>query len=101
MAFDLYLGNEKAYIDIHEEVLFSLINENDSYPNLNWLWENYYENPLIHSVRANDIVHELINLRNEISNKNQYKQVKTTIDRIMPLLSKAYKEKKQIECASD
>ena len=101
MAFDLYLENEKAFIDFHEEVLFSLINENDLYPNLNWLWENYYNSPLIHSARANDIVHELIKLRNEISNKNQYIQVKNTIDRIMPFLSKAYKKNKQIECSSD
>ena len=101
MAFDLYLGNEREFIGIHEEILFSLINENDLYPNLNWLWENYYDSPLIHAARANDIVHELIKLRNEISNKSQYNQVKNTIDRIMPFLSKAYIESKQIECASD
>ena len=101
MAFDLYLGKERAFIDIHEEVLFSLINENDQFPNLNWLWQNYYESPLISPERANDIIHELIKLLDEINNKSQYKQVKNTIDRILPFISKAYKENTQIECSSD
>jgi len=101
MAFDLYLGKERAFIEIHEEVLFSLINEKDEYPNLNWLWKNYYESPRIAANRANDLIHELLQLRAEIENKSQYKQVRNTIDRIMPFLSRAYKQNKQIECASD
>ncbi|PWK53972.1 hypothetical protein C8D97_102364 [Pleionea mediterranea] len=47
MAFDLYLGKERAFIDHHEEGIFSAINDESRYPKLNWLWEEFYNGPLI------------------------------------------------------
>ena len=101
MAFDLYLDKERECIGNHEEGFFYLINENDTYPKLNWLWQNFYESPLISPSLANDLVHELIALRNEISNNSEHKPFISTIDRIIPFLSKAYKENKQITSSSD
>ena len=101
MAFDLYLGKERAYIDHHEEGIFSAINDDSRYPKLNWLWEEFYNGPLIHPQTANDLVHELLALRSELSGQNESKHLVSVIDRLLPFLSKAYKEDEQIRCYSD
>jgi len=66
MAFDIYLGNESTFIDHHEELLFEIVNDDEKYPNLNWLWENFYNGPSISAERANDLVHELISVREKV-----------------------------------
>ena len=101
MAFDIYLEEEVVYIDHHEETLFELVYEDEKYPQLNWIWEMFYDGPVISSVKANELVHELIQLRNQIEKKREQKYLIAAIDRIMPLLSKAYKTKKQLKCMSD
>ncbi len=50
---------------------------------------------------ANDLVHELIALRQRVVESNDHKYLAVTIDRIMPLLSKAYKSGQQLKCMSD
>jgi hypothetical protein len=101
MAFDLYLNKERAYIDHHEEELFLLINDDEAYPQLNWLWEMYYDGPVIQPIIANDLVHELITLREVVKDDKYYKFLIKPIDRMIPLLSKAYKSNQQIKCMSD
>ena len=100
MAFDLYLGDERAFIDHHEEGIFDLINEG-SYPQLSRLWDCYYKSPPISYETANDLVHELIHLRQEIGAEKSEAYLVRTIDRLLPLLSKAYKLKINIRTCSD
>ncbi|TQV73842.1 hypothetical protein FLL45_13315 [Aliikangiella marina] len=101
MAFDLYLGKERACIEHHEEGIFSAITDDSRYPKLNRLWEEFYNGPLIQPGTANELVHELINLRTEMSNQVDSKHLVLAIDRLLPFLSKAYKSEEQIRCVSD
>ena len=99
MAFDMYIDNEREFIDHHEEEIFSLINEDDSYPMLNWLWQEYYDGPKVEPRISNDLVHELIALRSSLTKDQKYLLV--TIDRLLPFLSKAFVLNKTIRCVSD
>ncbi len=101
MPFDIYLDEESVFIDHHEELMFDLINEDDNYPQLNWIWEKFYDGPVIQPNIANDLVHELIALRQRVAGNNEHKYLTVPIDRIVPLLSKAYKNGKQLKCMSD
>ena len=101
MAFDIYFGKESTFIDHHEELLFELVNDDPLYPNLNWLWEHFYNGPLITAERANDLVHELISIREKIKDSENEKYLLVPIDRVMPILSKAFKNNQQLQCVSD
>ncbi len=101
MAFDFYLGEENTFIDHHEEGLFELINDEGKYPQLNCLWDNFYDGPLITPTIANKLVHELIELRQQIYQSNENHYLLKAIDRILPLLSKAYVGNSQVKCMSD
>ena len=101
MAFDIYLNKERTFIDHHEEELFSLIESDDDYPQLNMIWDKFYDGPVIQPNIANDLVHELIALRHVIKNDKQYKYLIEPIDRLLPFLSKAYKSGQQLKCMSD
>ncbi len=101
MAFDLYIGEKRAFIDHHEEDIFSFIEENEQFPMLNWIWENFYNSPVISHEIANEILHELIRLREEIRGNDQWKHLIHVIDRLLPFFSLSYIEKTQIKCASD
>ena len=101
MAFDIYLGNEHAFIDHHEELLFEIVNDDEKYPNLNQLWKNFYNGPLVSPERANELVHELISVREKVKDSENEKYLLVPIDRVVPLLSKAYKENQQLKCLSD
>lgn len=100
MAFDLYLGDERAFIDHNEEGIFYLVSEG-SYPQLSRLWGSYYKSPPISYEAANDLVHELIHLRQEIGSGKSEAYLIRAIDRLLPLLSKAYKSKADIRTCSD
>ncbi len=101
MAFNIYLGNESTFIDHHEELLFEIVNDDPLFPNLNWLWEHFYNDPLIPPERANNLVHELISIREKIKESENEKYLLVPIDRVMPILSKAFKENQQLKCMSD
>ncbi|MBV1910608.1 MAG: hypothetical protein KUG78_15000 [Kangiellaceae bacterium] len=101
MAFDMFLGKERACIDHHEEGLFAVINDDDSYPKLNWIWQEYYDSPLIQPNDANELVHELLALRLQVLRKDELKYLTSVIDRLLPFLSNAYRENEQIKCGSD
>lgn len=101
MAFDMYLGEERTYIDRHEEGLFELIRDDDQYPRLNWVWEKFYDGPVIQSNVANELVHELTSLRKLIGGEKEFKDLLVVIDRILPFFSKAYTRGELIKCMSD
>ncbi len=98
MAFDLRFENKKEKIEPHEEGLFLLVNEDDRYPALNWLWQEFYDSPRIQPERCNEIVHELIFLQ---SLNGIAKEVQHIIARLLPFFSMAYTNSKQVNCASD
>jgi hypothetical protein len=97
MAFDMYLKSERVSIEHYEEDLFLLINEDNEYPKLMELWENYYNGPRINPGEANDMVHELIRLRSLIDDKS----ILSVVDKLLPFFSKAYKLQESINCVSD
>jgi len=99
VAFDMYLDDKREFIDYHEEGIFSLINEDDNYPRLNWVWQEYYDDPVIEPNVANELVHELIALRSEIP-KDQ-KHLVLLIDRLLPFFSKGFVLGKAIRSGSD
>ncbi|MBL1320522.1 MAG: hypothetical protein COA63_005600 [Methylophaga sp.] len=101
MAFDFYLGEDSTFIDHHEEGIFELINDNEQYPQLNWLWENFYDGPLIAPNIANKLVHELIELRQQLYHRKEHSYLLIPIDRILPLLNKAYVCNSPVKCMSD
>lgn len=101
MPFDIYLGKESVFIDHHEEFMFELVNDDEDYPRLNWIWANFYDGPVVPPDVANELVHELIALRQCVKENGDQKYLITPIDRILPLLSKAYKSGRQLKCMSD
>lgn len=96
MAFDMYLKSQRVSIEHYEEGLFTLINEEDC-PKLIELWNNFYNGPRINPNDANDIVHELIKIRENVEGNN----VLSVVDKLLPFFSKAYKLQESIRCVSD
>jgi hypothetical protein len=101
MAFDLYLNSERSYIDHHEEEIFLLISDDEEFPNLNWLWQNFYEGPRISPEISNKLVHELLMLKAQFKELKDNDHLNVPIERILPFLSKAYLSNTEIRCASD
>lgn len=97
MAFDMYLDGERTFIDVHEEDLFYKINEDEGFPKLNWIWQNFYKSPKITPDVSNTLVHELILLKSICNEKS----IIHVIDKLLPFFSNAYKSNKVIETASD
>lgn len=97
MAFDMYFKNRKTSIAYHEEEIFLKVNEDERFPSLNWLWENFYNGPSISPEKANDIAHELILLKSICNQKN----IIFVIDKLLPFLSMAYKLDEVIITKSD
>lgn len=101
MAFDMYLGKTRAKIDHHEEAIFDFVNENDAFPELGRIWEQYYDNPRISPVAANDLVHELIDLRERLVRSSEHHHLADVITRLLPFFSAAYRSGDDIKCVSD
>ena len=99
MAFDMYLDDERAYIDHHEEGIFSLINEDEKCPRLNWIWQEFYDSPVIEPNVANELVHELIAVRCLIPREQRH--LVLLIDRLLPFFSKGFVASKSIRCSGD
>ncbi len=97
MAFDMYLANKKIFIDVHEEALFHKINEDERFPKLNWIWEHFYNGPEIIPEISNDIVHELILLKNICEEE----KIIFVIEKLLPFFSNAYRLKMVIKTRSD
>jgi len=97
MSFDLKCGSKKESIRHHEEGLFAIVAENDAYPALNWLWENFYSGPRITPERSNDLVHELIALQEFISEKS----VLHTTSRLISFFSSAHVSDTVVTTLSD
>ncbi|MBR9727744.1 hypothetical protein ACFOD0_02645 [Shewanella intestini] len=101
MAFDLYIKDERASIEHYEEGMFDLTARDESFPQLNLIFQRFYDDPRIEPHQSNDLVHELIALRSEVVSENDYKYIVQVIDRLLPFFSKAYKTGQAINCSSD
>lgn len=101
MAFDLYIADSRITIEHFEEGVFDLISNDARFPELNFIFKQYYNNPRIEPHQSNDLVHELIALRSEVFSNNDYKYIVMLIDRLLPFFSKAYISSQPIKCSSD
>ena len=101
MAFDMYLYKERVFIDYDEEIIFNLVNEDDAYPGLNWLWENFYDSPIIDPSSAKALASELTALASNFKKKNNEKLIIKTCIKLSTFFNRAYVAGKQIKCFSD
>jgi len=105
MAFDMFFiadsSKTKEKINHSEEFIFHLLDGNNEYPEINLLWENFYNGPEIDSERSNRLVHELLKLKNEFSKHNQYKLIQFIVDRLLIFFSIAYTKRVIVTCISD
>ncbi|MEL7001794.1 MAG: hypothetical protein AAFN93_03565 [Bacteroidota bacterium] len=105
MAFDMHFQNRgvkrKEKIDHHEEFIFQLMEGDEKYPIANFIWENFYNGPQISTEKSNQLVHELLQFKNESVKHNQFKQIQSIVDRLTLFFSAAYRNKVSIMCISD
>jgi len=99
VAFDMYLNDERAYFDHHEEAIFDLITEDNKYPRLNWVLQEFYGSPVIEPNVSNELVHELIAVRCIIPKEQRH--LVLLIDRLLPFFSKGFVSGTSIRCAGD
>ena len=97
----MYLYKKRVFIDYDEEIIFNLINENDAYPELNWLWEKYYDSPTITPYLAKVLASELTALANSVKKKNNEKLIIKTCIKLSTFFNHAYVAGKNIKCLSD
>ena len=63
MAFDMHADGDHQIIGLHEEFIFHLARaDEDAFPTLMWLWDAYYDGPLISPQQASALMHELLEL---------------------------------------
>lgn len=102
MSFDLYLDNRHEQIAAHEEGIFYLIaDERRNFPEINALWDNFYRSPKISAEQAHDLVHELIELSEIISQSEEHRYLTSVIYRLLPFFNAAYRSGQSIRCVSD
>lgn len=100
MAFDMYLDGKNEKIHYSEEDFFMIITKEDDFPNLEWLWEEFYCSPKIDGQRAKLIAEELELAKKHKRIKSRHSLIKF-IDRVHPFFSKAGVLNKGIKCLSD
>ena len=101
MAFELLYANESNYIGHGEEELLKIASKSKGYPQLKYLWDQFYSNPRISDRSANEVVHELISIRKKLIINPDNKYLISAIDRLLPSFSEAYKLGETIRCISD
>jgi hypothetical protein len=101
MAFDMYLNNKHEKIDHYEEGIFEIINEDDDYPTLNWIWEKLYDGPSISPSQSNLLVHEMLKLLPKLPNENKNIIIRNLVIRVLPFFSEAYTSNSFIKTDSD
>ena len=101
MAFDLHTSETSESIGHHEDFLFLLVDEQpDRYPQLNGLWDKFYDSPILYPHQAETIVHELIDLLN-VQGGLDNKALSHLIFRLLYFFSVAAKKDQSIQCSSD
>ncbi len=93
----MYLDNVREKIDLHEEIILQTAHDNPSYPALTWLFDEFYNGPIISPEKSNALVHELIELKQNFVSK----EFSHTFERLILFFSKAYKMSAEIKCSSD
>ena len=100
MAFDMKFDNYSEIISYEEEKLFSLIQGNKNYPQLNSTWESFYQDPLIYPTQAKQISKELGRLKKDVSIFGE-QDLSPAIDRLIIFFIKANEDESVIKCKSD
>lgn len=102
MSFDLYLGDRHETIAPHEEGLFYLITDKPShFPELSFLWDNFYRSPKISPDSAHALIHELIELIEIVTQSDDHHYLAPIIYRLLPFFNAAYRSGQSIRCVSD
>ena len=100
MAFDMYIGKERASIGDKDEYILSMIHNAESeYPKLAKVAENYYGDVKFTSTEANELVHELMKL-NAINGQSNT-AMKLLILRLTSFFSIAVQTNQEVSCAGD
>ena len=100
----MYIENKRECIDHHEEELLMQVYQDvkdPPYPELNRIWESFYDGPLIMPDVSKRVAKELIVLREEISLKKEFKYLLVTIDRLVPFFEESARRRITIKCVSD
>ena len=100
MAFDMYIGSMNEKIHYSDEDFFMLVIREEGFPNLEWLWDNFYSSPKIYSDRSSAIISELAKARGVKSIKSR-KEFISFIERVTPFFKNAYDSNVTINCVSD
>ncbi len=102
MAFDMYANKRREKIDHHEESLFDFLkNEKEAYPGLNDIWNKFYKNSRIQPHVSNELVHELLRVRDKALESKEYKWLEPVVIRLASFFSHAYTNDIVVECAGD
>ena len=101
MAFELYIKERHEKIDHWEEGIFDLVDGVSKFPNLNKIWESYFDDLRISPNVANEITHELIEVMELAEKSKEHKHLVPLIIRLLTFFSAAYISGSEIRCAND
>lgn len=83
MAFDIYAGERKDEIDHHEVVLFEYSgDELDNLPRLLEIWKQFYASPAFEPSASNELVHELLFVRDKVVKSESHKWLEPALVRL-------------------
>ncbi len=100
MAFDMSLKDKSEKIHYDEEDFFIIITREEGFPNLDWLWDNFYRSPRIYGDRSKAIAMELEKAK-EIKSIKSRKHFLAFIDRVKPFFQESFDSNTVIMCVSD
>ncbi|MEM9772601.1 MAG: hypothetical protein AAF889_13585 [Cyanobacteria bacterium P01_D01_bin.73] len=97
MGLDLYCGELHHTVEYYEEWVFDQAYETGQFHSISWLRSQWFDDPKISPSECNDLVHELIELRQQVADRRGQE----TIDKLIFFLSRAYRNDAIVECRSD
>ncbi|OCQ23768.1 hypothetical protein A7985_07460 [Pseudoalteromonas luteoviolacea] len=97
LAFDMYADSRHEKIDHHEEFIFPYVTESAQFPELNFVWKNYYRDPKLSPTQSNKVVHELIQLKPMLQSNSEHSMV----GRLLQFFSYSYLNQVSVCCVSD
>ena len=97
MGLDLYCGELHHTVEYYEEWVLDQAAEAGQLPKVGWLRSQWFDDPKISPSECNDLVHELIELRQHVADRRGQEM----LDGLMFFLSRAYRSGAIVECNSD
>lgn len=97
MGLDLYCGDLHHTVEYHEEWVLDQAAEAGQFPGISRLRSQWFDDPKISPSECNDLVHELIELRQQVADRRGQE----ILDKLMLFLSRAYRSDAIVKCNSD